>query len=280
MMQLNFNNILDVNELNFEEEVVLYSMNSIVLLNFWAKWSKPSVEYKKQLGFIVQKYSNKIRLAHVDVDSSPLLTSRFAVYSLPSLKFIFQGNIFGNLVGFQPDFRIIETINTIRFPDPLQLQLEKAEALRNENNFAEAIKIYSAVLDEHPSHPQAMYGLAICQLHFGNPTEAYYLLKDFPASSQYQDAEILLPLANTLMQMENGKLADKTELDIAFLAALRFALKNKIYQALDGLLVILKQDHHFQGGLARKNAVALIELLPDNDPQKRNYRSELNAALF
>ena len=46
-------NIIDVDELNFEEEVIDYSMNSVVILNFWAQWSKPSLEYKKILESIV-----------------------------------------------------------------------------------------------------------------------------------------------------------------------------------------------------------------------------------
>jgi len=61
---------------------------------------------------------------------------------------------------------------------------------------------------------------------------------------------------------------------------MRFVMANKYYQAIDGLLEIIKQDRNYGNGIAHKAVLALIELLNDDDPQKNLYRSELASILF
>lgn len=273
-------NIIDVDELNFEEEVIDYSMNSVVILNFWAQWSKPSLEYKKILESIVIHSIGQIRLAHVNVDTSPLLSSKFSVYTLPTIKIILMGNIAGELIGYQPEFRIVSLLNSIQIPDPIQLNIEKANALLKEGDYQSAADLFREIIELRGQDPEAQYGLAVADIHLGKAIDAYYLLKDFPASKRYNDVEKLLPLAKALSQYVEGKLPENSDSDFAFVAAMRFVMANKYYQAIDGLLEIIKQDRNYGNGIAHKAVLALIELLNDDDPQKNLYRSELASILF
>jgi len=273
-------NIIDVDELNFEEEVIDYSMNSVVILNFWAQWSKPSLEYKKILESIVIHSIGQIRLAHVNVDTSPLLSSKFSVYTLPTIKIILMGNIAGELIGYQPEFRIMSLLNSIQIPDPIQLNIEKANALLKEGDYQSAADLFREIIELRGQDPEAQYGLAVADIHLGKAIDAYYLLKDFPASKRYNDVEKLLPLAKALSQYVEGKLPENSDSDFAFIAAMRFVMANKYYQAIDGLLEIIKQDRNYGNGIAHKAVLALIELLNDDDPQKNLYRSELASILF
>ena len=273
-------NIIDVDELNFEEEVIDYSMNSVVILNFWAQWSKPSLEYKKILESIVIHSIGQIRLAHVNVDTSPLLSSKFSVYTLPTIKIILMGNIAGELIGYQPEFRIMSLLNSIQIPDPIQLNIEKANALLKEGDYQSAADLFREIIELRGQDPEAQYGLAVADIHLGKAIDAYYLLKDFPASKRYNDAEKLLPLAKALSQYVEGKLPENSDSDFAFIAAMRFVMANKYYQAIDGLLEIIKQNRNYGNGIAHKAVLALIELLNDDDPQKNLYRSELASILF
>ena len=279
-MTMEFNNIIDVNEMNFEEEVIDYSMNAIVILNFWAQWSKPSLEYKHTLEKIVRQSSGQLRLAHVNVDTSPLLTTKFAAYTLPTIKIFFQANIVGELIGYQPEYRIIRLLNSIHMPDPMQLAVEKADAYVKQSEYQNAIDLYTEILENRAQNPQAQYGLAVSYLHLGKAIDAYYILKDFPASSQYSQAEILLPLAKSMAQLEESKLPEENDLDYSFIASIKFAKSNKYYQAIDGLLEILKQDRNYRNGLAHKVTLSILELLDDSDPKKKTYRDELASILF
>lgn len=279
-MAMEFNNIIDVNEMNFEEDVIDYSMNTIVIVNFWAQWSKPSLDYKHTLEKIVRQLNGQLRLAHVNVDTSPLLTTKFAAYTLPTIKFFFQANIVGELIGYQPEYRIIRLLNSIHMPDPMQLAVEKADAYVKQREFQNAIDLYTEILENRAQNPQAQYGLAVSYLHLGKAIDAYYILKDFPASSQYSQAEILLPLAKAMAQLEESIIPEENDLDYSFIASIKFAKSNKYYQAIDGLLEILKQDRNYRNGLAHKVTLSILELLDDSDPKKKTYRDELASILF
>jgi putative thioredoxin len=272
--------IIDVNEMNFEEEVIDYSLNAVVILNFWASWSKPSLEYKKMLEKMTRQAAGQLRLAHVNIDTSPLLSSKFGIYTLPTIKIFYRGNIVGELIGYQPEYRIVRMLNSIQVPDPSQLQLEKAEAYLHEKAYENASELFLDILDEKPQHPQALFGLAVASLHSGKAIDAYYILKDFPASPLYNQAEILLPLAKAMSQYQEGKLPAENDLDFSFSASMRFAVSDKLYLAIDGLLEILKEDRTYRQGLAHKTILALLELLDESDPQLRAYRDELASILF
>lgn len=276
----NSNNIIEVNEYNFNTEVIEYSLNSLVIVAFWAKWSKPSIEYRKMLEIITARYGNQIRLALVDIDESPLLSSKFAVYTLPTLKMIYQGNIHQELIGYQPEFRVVQVINSIRIPDPMKLEIEKAYAYLNQKDYKTAGRLFTEILEKRPLNPEASFGLAMNYIHSAEPLEAYYILKDFPASPLYDSAGKLLPLVKAMSQYEAGTLPQQEPLDFAFSRAMKFAIDNKYYLAVDGLLEILKQDRNYYDQAVSKVIIGILELIPDSDPQKKQFRSELSTILF
>jgi len=60
----------------------------------------------------------------------------------------------------------------------------------------------------------------------------------------------------------------------------RLAARGNIPAALDGLIDILRQDRHYRDDIARKVALGLLELLGEENPLTRQYRSELASVLF
>ncbi len=273
--------IVNVNELNFDEEVILYSLNNSVLINFWAKWSKQSLSYKVFLEDLAFRLNGQIRLAHIDIDESPLLAAKFSIHKLPTVKLMFQEQLIGELVGIQPEHRILHLLSLAETAiDPSLLDLEKANALLTDGDYQEAEQIYLDILEEKPGNPDALYGYAKTLLLQQQPFDALYVLKDFPASKWYRSAELLIPLAQAQIQLKNNTLPAESDLDMAYRTAVRFTSENKFYLAIDGLLEILKQNRHYQNGSAHKLVLALLEILPDEDPSKRSYRSELASILF
>jgi len=117
-------------------------------------------------------------------------------------------------------------------------------------------------------------------LGLGKASEAVQILHDFPASHQYNDAEILVPYANALLAYEHNKLDDETDLDAAFRSSIRLASRGNFAAALDGLFDILRQDKKFRNGKARLVALSLFEIMGEDDPNIRQYRSELASILF
>jgi putative thioredoxin len=111
-------------------------------------------------------------------------------------------------------------------------------------------------------------------------SETRDILTRFPASREYQNAQLLLPMVQALTDLEKEALPAITELDAAFSQSLRLVRRGKLAPALDGLLDILRHDRKYTDGRAHKLVLAILELMGDDDPQTRAYRQELASVLF
>ena len=83
--------IIEANETNFEYEVLEYSKNTPVLVDFWAEWCQPCKILGPMLESITNEASGQIRLAKVNIDENPNLAIQFGVRSIPTVKAFISG---------------------------------------------------------------------------------------------------------------------------------------------------------------------------------------------
>ncbi len=278
MMNSDF--IVDVSEADFEYEVLSYSQNLPVVVEFWASWCRPCKILGPMLETMAQEANGAFRLARVDVDANPNLALRFGVRTIPTVKAFTSAQVVGEFVGVIPEERLREFLSKITPPSPLQLQVEKAGSLLDLRQWAQAEKIYRELLDSSADMPAVLLGLAKALLMQNKNAEALNILQNFPASRLYNTAHLLLPYAEDVARLGSGTLPDETELDAAYRMAVRLAGRGNLPAALDGLLDILRQDKHFRQNRARQVVLSLLELLGEHDEQTRQYRAELATVLF
>jgi putative thioredoxin len=272
--------IIDVNETDFEYEVISYSHNTPVVVDFWAEWCRPC----KTLGPILEKLAIEMkgafRLARLDVDQNPNLAILYNVRSIPTVKAFSEGEPVSEFVGLLPEPRIREFVLSITPPSGLNLALEKAKSLLLQHDWKDAAPLYQEVLEQNPDHPAALLGLAKCMLALGQHHEALAILTAFPASKEFKQSEILLPFARAITAYQTNQLPEEDELDAAYRNCIRLALRGNNLAALDGLLDILRQNRHYRQDKARLTFLSLLELQGEEDPQTRQYRAELASTLF
>lgn len=272
--------IIDVSETDFEYEVLAYSQNVPVVVDFWATWRPASKTLGTMLVEMVQEANGAFRLARVDVDQSPNLALRYGVRSVPTVKAFSSAQVVGEFVGVIPVDRLREFLSNITPPSPQQLLLEKADGLLHLHQWVQAEKIYRELLEQSADLPATLLGLAKALLMQNKSMDALTILRDFPASRQYNTAELLRPFAEDLAALSSDRLPVETELDAAFRTSIRLASRGNLPAALDGLLDILRHVKNFRHGRARQVILALLELLGEDDPQTRQYRAELASVLF
>jgi len=271
------NDIIEVSEADFEFEVIAYSENIPVVVDFWAEWCAPC----RVIGPILEKLAlegrGNFRLAKVNVDVNQNLARSYNIRSIPAVKAFRQGRVISEFLGALPENRIKAFIQEIA-PSEDQLKLEKAFTLLQSQPMV-AEKEFRQVIRTSPENPSAMLGLAKSLLIQGVGKEAYSLLKDFPASSLYSNAEILLPLAEALKSDERA-VNDDNGLDAAFANAIRLSKRGNLEAAMDGFLDVLRQDKKYRNGAPRQLILAILEILGPEDPLSRQYRQELASVLF
>lgn len=272
-------NIIDVSEADFEYEVIEYSQNTPVVVDFWAAWCQPCKVLAPMLEKLIKETAGAIRLARVNVDENPNLAIRFGVRSIPAVKAFSGGQIVGEFTGVQPETRLREFLSRIQPPSPANLALEHALSLLNQEQWAEAEPILREVLEQMPGNPPALLGLARALLAQGKAREAHNILSAFPASREFSIAQGLLPLAEAMEELRRHQPGEEPdEQSAAYWNAIRLTARGRIPLALDGLLDLLRQDRRNE--LVRLTILSLLEVLGDENPQTRSYRRELASILF
>lgn len=278
MMQSDF--IVEVSENDFEYEVLAYSQNAPVVVEFGATWCQPCKTLEPMLERLTEEAGGAFRLAKVDVDSSPNLALRYGVRSVPTVKAIRQGQVVGEFAGLQPEMRVRDFFARLAPPSEASLALEKADSLLAAHQWNEAESLYRKLDEESQNQPRVLLGLARSLLAQGKSGEAQFILNDFPASREYNHAETLRPLAETMLKYEKVALPAETDLDDLFRGAIRLAQRGNHLAALDGLLEILRQERRYRGDKARLIYLAILDLLGPDDEEARQYRAELASVLF
>jgi putative thioredoxin len=273
-------NSIEVNEINFEYEVITFSKNIPVLVDFWAEWCQPCKSLSPILERLAAEGNGTIRLAKVNIDNNPNLARQYNVRSIPTVKAFIQGQVAGEFTGAQPEGRVREFISNLTPPSPVDLEIEKGQGLLLSHQWNEAEKILSNALHQKPDSAAAQLGLAKSLLAQGKPEVALKYLDEIPDSRELHSAELLKPLAQALLALNNGELPEDSDLDAVFQNSLHLAGQGKFPLALDGFLDILRQDKHYRNKLARDVILGILELMGNEDPLTREYRSELASALF
>jgi putative thioredoxin len=272
--------IRDVSEADFEYEVLAYSQNTPVVVDFWASWCRPCKILSPLLERLAIEAQGAFRLARVDVDRNPNLALRYGVRTLPTVKVFSDGQVSAEFVGLQPEARLREILSNITPPSPANLAVEKAESLLAAYEWVEAENAFRQILKMVPDQPASLFGLAKSLIGQNRGTEALNILRHFPPSRQFSQAQTLLPLAEAQAAYLRGALPGDTDLDATFSNSIRLTGRGNLPAAVDGLLEILRQNRQYRGGLARQVVLALFELLGEEEPLTRQYRAELASILF
>ena len=277
---MGMNHVIDVTESDFEYEVINYSLNIPVVVDFWAEWCIPCKTLEPVLIKLAAEGGGGFRLARVNVDQNPNLALKYGVHSIPAVKAISQGQVVGEFSSLQPERRIREFLAGIVPPSPITLALEKADNLTALYQWKDAEPVYLDVLTKQPENPAAMLGLIKIYLATQRSAKAKLLLGEFPESRLYSKAELLKPLARALTEFEKNILPEEQDMDFAYINCMRLVSRQNFEAALDGLLDIIKENRSYRGGEARGAYLGILELMGENNPLTRKYRSELTAALF
>lgn len=277
---MNSNYIIDVTEADFEYEVLAYSNQVPVVVDFWAEWCGPCRTLGPLLTRLANEADGAFRLAKLNVDDNPNLARRYNVRSIPAVKGFREGKVVAEFLGAQPEPQVRAFLNRLA-PEEGDLALEKGSSLLTAGDYRGAEAAFREALLSHPEQPAALLGLSKSLLLQGRGAESAFLLKDFPASREFQTAEQVRLLAEALSAFQKeAPLYSDDPLEAAYFNALRLIERGNFPAAIDGLLDVLRQDKRFRKGQVHQVVLGLLALLGDEDTLSRQYRKELAQILF
>jgi putative thioredoxin len=271
--------IKTVTESDFEYEVIAYSNQIPVIVDFWAEWCRPCKTLTPLLEKLAEESQGTFRLAKVNVDDNPNLSLRFGVRSIPNVKAFRDGHVVSEFLGLQPEPRVKEFIRNLA-PSKIDLLLEKGQSQLESMNWLEAGNSFHQFLAKSPNQPAGMLGLLKSSLMQGLFPEAKQIIDEFPPSQEFAHVELLRPLFEALSREKADQTIDDDILYAAYRNALRLMMRGNLPAAMDGMMDILRQNKHYRNDEARTVLLGLFEVLGNNHPLTQQYRQELAMVLF
>ena len=271
--------IVHVDESDFEYEVLQYSTHVPVVVDFWAPWCVPCRVLGPRLEDLARRGEGSFRLAKVNVDENARLAKQYKVRNIPAVKGFVDGRVVSEFSGVLEEDNLRDFVSRLA-PEPGELIFEKGQSLLELGAYAEAEDAFREFLSMRPNHPKALLGLVRSLLFQGEGREAEILLKNFPASSSYNTAQLLVPLAKAFSEVDDVFFEDVQPLEAAYRNGIRLAKRGNVLAAMDGFLDILRKDKHYRSDQVKDVFVGFLALIGDTHPDARQYRNDLSSVVF
>lgn len=282
--------IIEVTDSTFEQEVLLRSMQTPVLVDFWAAWCAPCKALMPVLARLAADFGGAFALAKVNTDENQQIAMQCGIRSLPTVVLIKEGQIVDGFVGVQPESAIRALLEKHRIaPRVAQPEVPPPLPAVPPEDRTRAIAELRAVLASKPGDAAVVLQLAELLVAEGDYSAAEAVLKDLSEDRLREaDAVRLLaatrlgslvagaPDAATLLTRLEGNPKDS---EAAYLLGIRSALEGAHEMALEHLLGVVRRDRNFGDDAARKAMVEVFALLGGAGPLVKQYRSRLYSAL-
>ncbi len=89
--------IVHVSDETFEDEVI--NSDNPVLIDYWAEWCGPCKMIAPILEELADEYSDKIKIAKLNIDDNPETPPKFGIRGIPTLMIFKGGNVEATKVG-------------------------------------------------------------------------------------------------------------------------------------------------------------------------------------
>ena len=100
--------VLELNVNDFDQEVM--SSDRLVVVDFWAQWCGPCKILSPIMDNLSETFEGKVKIAKVNVDEQPELTTKFKIMSLPTILFFKDREIIEKIAGMRNEADLQKTI--------------------------------------------------------------------------------------------------------------------------------------------------------------------------
>ena len=279
---------IDVNEADFDENVIQASKKLPVVIDFWAEWCGPCRVLKPLLERLAAEYGGKFILAKVDSDKNPGIAGRYGIRGIPTVIGIIDGEEVERFSGAQPEGQVRQFLDRL-IPSPADELRQAAMEIYGQGNAEQALKILAEASEVDPKNLEVRISAAEILLHTGRAHEAKKLIESLPADQRASDkVKTLLARLDfaekgeslpDVATLEQRIAADGNDLDARLQLASAHVAKEQYEPALEQLLEIVRRDREFGDEIGRKTMLSVFSLLGNAGELVSRYRRLLASAL-
>jgi putative thioredoxin len=267
--------VIDVTEETFNEDVILRSRATPVIVDLWAEWCGPC----KQLSPVLEKLANEAGgawvLARVDVDANPRLAQAFQAQSIPMVVAIIGGQMADAFAGAMPEAQVKQWLpQVLAVAEQLGVRPAAEEGAESEDAFDDLPPALSAARDAMETGDLDGAARALEKALADTPAD--------PLAKGWLAQVNLMRRVSSHDPMTVSREAAAHPEDVA--AQLRVAdfemASGDAEKAFDRILAVIKRTAGADRNTARVHLLDLFEVLSPDDERLKKARTQLTLLLF
>ena len=282
--------IVEVTKENFETVILHGSMETPVLVDFWADWCQPCQTLMPILAKLADEYQGAFILAKIDTEAEQEIAAQLGIRSLPMVKLISQGAVVDEFAGALPESEVRAFLDKhLQAAPPVEEApaagpVELANQLQANGDTEKAIAVLRAAQAEDPANGDvaiALGKLCVATGQYDDARQCLSILSEEDAKKT--DAGMLRGML-TLSDADDATtdeatLANDVQQDIknseaAYKLGIKQALRGETDTAITTLLELMQRDREFGDDGARKTLLSIFEMMGD-DPAVGTYRRKM-----
>ncbi|UTT84189.1 co-chaperone YbbN [Vibrio pelagius] len=279
--------IVELNEQNFRQ-VLEGSMQTPVLIHFWAPMSQESAQIIPDLQTLTQQYNGAFTLALLNCEQEQAIASQFGVQALPTIALFVNGQPVDGLGGPQTIEAIVDMLSK-HLPSQDESALRQALEQMQAGEHLQALTAMQQLPEELTNKGEVKLAIAECLLETQQFELAEAQLAAIPL--EYQDnyfkglvakLELHKQAADSpeIQALEANLQANPSDAKIAAELALQYHQVNRSEEALELLWSFLVKDLNALDGDMKKSFMDILSALGQGNANASKYRRQLYSLLY
>lgn len=284
--------IKDTTDKSFVDDVVNASMETPVLVDFWAPWCGPCRTLTPIIEKVVLATKGKVKLVKINIDENPAYAGQLRVQSIPAVFAFKDGKPVDGFMGAQPESQIKAFVERLVGETPAgidELLVAGNESLALDD-IGGAAQSFAQAASLDPQNAKALAGLARCYLLGGDTDQAREIIASI-GKDKIKDPDVVAVIAQLSLGDAAANAGDPAAIASAVAAnpedhqarydlAMARIATGDMAGAADALLDIIDAERNWNGDAARKQLLVVFEAVGSQSDIARQGRRRLSTILF
>ncbi len=283
------NNITDVNEADFNDQVVEASTSKLIVVDFWAPWCGPCKQLTPSLEKVVRGSSDKVSLVKINIDDNQQIAAQLRIQSIPTVYAFKNKEIVNAFQGVIPENKIIEFIEKSlgsKLTEDFTGFYEQIENEMSQNKFEETKDILIEFISKNPTEIKAINFYLECLLKLKQFDEIDEFIgslnKEMQEKDEIKQIEKKLKIIKnnlsgpSLEDLLNKLGNNKNDIDLIV------DVSDKYFsmQDYENCFEILLNNYPINKDRVKEKMVELFAVLGNSNEHTVNYRKKLSQIMF
>ncbi len=286
-------NIFDVNEKNFQSEVIDISDESIVLIDFWAPWCEPCKQLTPTLTEIANEGHGKIKIAKINIDENQQIAAQLKIQSIPTVFAVYKKKIVDAFQGVLPKEKIVQFIEKNlgeKISKDFTEFFDNIKNLNKEKKYNEVLDHLESFLAENSENIEAVSLLIECLGNLHDFEGAKTFIESLSEKIKTDPAVIssITRLEIIIKNNETSPIEDLLEdlkqnpknIEIIIKVGEKYFSTQDYVSAFEFLLEKFQASKKDDKKIIKETLLKFFDALGNDNEHTKNYRKKLSSIMF